>query len=386
MGEKDIKSDASKSAATREESLRAAFYDDDVDVEEEGRVGTTEEILLVPRSRGRKNSKHRFELNKQQKSRGRILVALLVVAVLLGTGVYLLLWVIDTKSEHPWLPSSAPSPESPDSPPSSGTAPQLEIVISAYETSPGSLKAQLDSIKAHPNVGSRNLVVTVYHKDPNLDESSYLQESGVDRVIRLPNVGREGETYLHHMSDRYDSLAEYTLFMQETGHDLGDGGPLPHWANDRLDVFQDRSFISLAHTSWLFTMNCLRHDYVYTPDVMRRIPQVFALATGRICPGDIVVIDGVIDLALSKFSAKGQFIVHRDQVRKQPVRLYQYLDSVISADQSNFVHIGSAQDGNPSQPSNPYFGHVIERSYHMLFDCWDKASPRCRDGCISCVK
>lgn len=33
-------------------------------------------------------------------------------------------------------------------------------------------------------------------------------------VIALPNVGREAHTYLHHLINRYDSLADWTIFCQ----------------------------------------------------------------------------------------------------------------------------------------------------------------------------
>lgn len=32
--------------------------------------------------------------------------------------------------------------------------------------------------------------------------------------LTLPNVGREAHTYLHHLTTRYDSLADYTVFCQ----------------------------------------------------------------------------------------------------------------------------------------------------------------------------
>ncbi len=33
-------------------------------------------------------------------------------------------------------------------------------------------------------------------------------------AVSLPNVGREAHTYLHHIVNRYDSLAEWTIFCQ----------------------------------------------------------------------------------------------------------------------------------------------------------------------------
>ena len=40
------------------------------------------------------------------------------------------------------------------------------------------------------------------------------------KVENLPNVGREGHTYLHHIITNYNNLAEFTTFIQ--------GAPLPH--------------------------------------------------------------------------------------------------------------------------------------------------------------
>ncbi|QDK77666.1 DUF3431 domain-containing protein [Spirosoma sp. KCTC 42546] len=50
------------------------------------------------------------------------------------------------------------------------------------------------------------LTKTVYSKSPDpVSEHT---------VIPLPNVGREAHTYLHHIINRYDSLAEWTVFCQ----------------------------------------------------------------------------------------------------------------------------------------------------------------------------
>jgi hypothetical protein len=44
--------------------------------------------------------------------------------------------------------------------------------------------------------------------------------------IKLPNVGREGGTFLHHIIENYDNLADHTLFLQ--------GNPVDHiWQFDK---------------------------------------------------------------------------------------------------------------------------------------------------------
>lgn len=54
--------------------------------------------------------------------------------------------------------------------------------------------------------------VTVYDKNDRGGESAGNPPAHAT-IIRLPNVGREGHTILHHIVTRYDSLAEVTVFV-----------------------------------------------------------------------------------------------------------------------------------------------------------------------------
>lgn len=44
----------------------------------------------------------------------------------------------------------------------------------------------------------------------------YDKGDGTSRGERLPNIGREAHTYLHHLAERHDNLADVTVFVQ--GH------------------------------------------------------------------------------------------------------------------------------------------------------------------------
>lgn len=50
----------------------------------------------------------------------------------------------------------------------------------------------------------------IYNKGTN--DNFCMTESNL-RVERLPNLGREGHTYLHHIVSNYDSLADITVFL-----------------------------------------------------------------------------------------------------------------------------------------------------------------------------
>ncbi|UFH54940.1 DUF3431 domain-containing protein [Spirosoma sp. KNUC1025] len=73
--------------------------------------------------------------------------------------------------------------------------PALELVV-AHHTE------NLNWLRNLPN----GLQLSVYNKSAE-DETDW-------DVIPLPNVGREAHTYLHHIVNRYDSLADCTIFCQ----------------------------------------------------------------------------------------------------------------------------------------------------------------------------
>lgn len=73
--------------------------------------------------------------------------------------------------------------------------PPLELVVARYHE-------DLAWLRRVP----RNFVVTIYDKSPAVGPAS----------LALPNVGREAHTYLHHLAERHESLAELTVFVQ--GH------------------------------------------------------------------------------------------------------------------------------------------------------------------------
>jgi len=56
--------------------------------------------------------------------------------------------------------------------------------------------------------------VTVYNKGP--DNLYYIPQ---DKVIKCENLGREGATYIKHILDNYDSLDDYTFFLQGKNYD-----------------------------------------------------------------------------------------------------------------------------------------------------------------------
>ena len=106
----------------------------------------------------------------------------------------------------PELTPSQSATSSPSLPPTPDTRP-LDIVIAHYNESLTWLSSYSDC-------------VSVYSKGqppPN---------PGVFREAKpLPNVGRESHSYLYHILNNYDNLADVTLFLQGDINEVNDGTP-----------------------------------------------------------------------------------------------------------------------------------------------------------------
>jgi hypothetical protein len=82
----------------------------------------------------------------------------------------------------------------------------VEIVVARC----GEDVAWVDALRAH---GFR---VTVYDKTPAA------RGGALAGAVPLANVGREADTWLHHLVERYETLTDVTIFLQ--------GDPFPHFA------------------------------------------------------------------------------------------------------------------------------------------------------------
>lgn len=98
-------------------------------------------------------------------------------------------------------------------------------VSSSPSLPPTPISRPVDLVIAHYNeplewLSSFSRLATVYSKGELPKEPSIYRE-----VKILPNWGRESHTYLHHIVQNYDTLADVTLFLQGNIHDENDGTP-----------------------------------------------------------------------------------------------------------------------------------------------------------------
>jgi len=141
---------------------------------------------------------------------------------------------------------------------------ELEVVLAQYDE---------DLSWAAPYENVR----TVYCKG----SSKCVQDS-----IPLPNVGREGHTFLHHIVHNYDKLAKWTVFSQAgepsfgyKGHRGGGGGHMLHGASFE-DYLLHPQRAGAKDPDALFLMT----SKVHMPTMSHALRSTFQISEGQVMP------------------------------------------------------------------------------------------------------
>lgn len=210
----------------------------------------------------------------------------------------------------------------------------FEIVVARYSE-------DLEWTKPYSNF------VTIYNKG---DETDY-------DFIPLPNIGREAHTYLHHIVNNYDNLAEYTCFLQGNPYD-------PHTPN--LDKYLDYAINSnelIPDFIWL-SSRMVESDFEYEREPYHKIfPNIkFAYKT-------IFGVDPTDDKFI--FGSGAQFTISKSNILKRPLEFYQNVLSIF--DYSEDTEIGKKLLGNPGSndpycPNNPEISLQLERLWGYIFN------------------
>lgn len=183
-------------------------------------------------------------------------------------------------------------------------------------------------------------------------------ESDVEGSIKLKNIGREAHTYLHHIVNNYDNLADYTVFLQ--------GDPInPH--SPRIHLFLqhiiDRN--KLQPFFWV-SERIVESDFEYIREPYHKIfPNIkFAYET---------VFGEKPKVKTFTFGAGAQFCVSRERIRRRSKEFYQKILDIFEYDREELNEIALKLLGNPGinekfLPLNPELGLQMERFWGFVFD------------------
>jgi hypothetical protein len=230
----------------------------------------------------------------------------------------------------------------------------LDIIVSMYKEDTGETAAQIKELLAlDPIREVEEVTVTIYVKDRNADTEAIKAATGADEVVQLSNYGREGGTFLTHIIMNFDYLARHTMFVQAKMHSFDEA------KNKINDYFINNT--GVLNLGFLEGCECVACKDPWDQERrFPRLPQLYSALNGKMCPKHITL------------SYLGQMIVSAERIRSRPRQIYKHLRAVLESDMEHFIHDDPRQEwAFADDPSEPYFGHTLERSWMVLWGCED---------------
>ncbi|KAG9192138.1 hypothetical protein G6011_10872 [Alternaria panax] len=226
----------------------------------------------------------------------------------------------------------------------------LEVVISMYKERAEDVAALIAKLESMPQMSQA--LITIYLKDSEADERQIKQETNAHEVIKLPNVGREAETYLNHIVNRWDSLAERTVFLQAGVHNPREFYPF----FERYFRANQTGFFNLGWSGILCSSDDCGDKRGWQDET-----SLFSNIQSRIdnSPRENVLL-----------SYKGQFVVTAARIRGIDKAIYDELWQLF-IDENSWAHQEPYLQGRPDSMSQPWFGYATERIWNVLSQCSD---------------
>ncbi|KAE9379475.1 hypothetical protein N431DRAFT_553678 [Stipitochalara longipes BDJ] len=240
---------------------------------------------------------------------------------------------------------------------------RFEIVISMYDESPSDIHTLFSALKSTTLLSTLTPTVTLYTKNPTHAvpslQSKLKAQTGADRVEHLENRGREGGTYLHHIVNHWDELAEQTMFIQAHAHNIRELIP-------RINSYlvADSGFLSLGFAG--VSCRCGRcGDRWGWEDKAGVVPGLYERIYGVPCEDETPIL----------LTYKGQFVASARRLRGIPKAIYEDLLKTITSNSTSAGEVGSKEKDpeggvvGEDTPENPHFGFAMERIWGLLGQC-----------------
>jgi len=231
-------------------------------------------------------------------------------------------------------------------------ASRFDIVISMHKESPSSVKQMLESIQKIRFLSMISPNVTIYTKNSSSDLESLKLETGAATVERLDNLGRKGATYLHHIVNKWDSLAEQTIFIQAHAHNMRELIP-------RIDSYlvPETGMLSLGFTGVTCDCETCGDRWGWT-DTFSLTPALYTKIYKKPCDSKTPIL----------LSYNGQFVASARRIRGVDRNIYKVLLDAITS-QTGWIHDPNLIGDVTSTPDNPFFGFTLERIWGLLLQC-----------------
>jgi hypothetical protein len=174
--------------------------------------------------------------------------------------------------------------------------------------------------------------------------------TGANNVIQLPNIGREGETYLHHINTHWDNLAKHTMYLPADTH-------FSREFYRRVRNFFDPNRTGFLSLMWSYPCDCAECGNQFSwHDIAGLFPKYYQ------------EIHNSTNCTNVLFSYKGTFIVSAARTRGVRKTMYEELWQAF-VDENSWAHQQNFTLGRPDSMSAPDFGFTMERMWGLLLQC-----------------
>lgn len=192
----------------------------------------------------------------------------------------------------------------------------------------------------------------VYNKGSNED----FEKKNVYKTINLPNLGREAHTYLYHIINNYDNLADINVFLPgsvDTNHKMFKKEMYATKIIDYIEKYKNAVFLSFGKPKnnnileefYDFKMD----EYVSTTVENKNINNETILRKSKYRPYHKWFNNNFGDISVPYFIYHGIFSVNKQDILSKPKKYYENLLKLVD------------------DHSNPEDGHFFERSWAAIF-------------------
>lgn len=234
---------------------------------------------------------------------------------------------------------------------------KLDIVVSINSEEPAKVGWNLKEIRAIKAFSGLDPNVVVYFRNPKLDQLSVKKNTEAASVKGLGSTGGDDDTYLSHIVEQWDDLAEHTLFLNGAFKDLPK-------VKSRIEDFFKPSTGVLSLGAGYGSCSCGSCKDPWGNDDLSRVPGIFSAVYSELCPPSNVLL-----------SSSGQFLVSAKRIRGTPKHTYEHLKTLLESDKKHWIH---KEAKSIDEPDHPSFGRVMEKSWMIAFKCVD---PRLAQSC-----
>lgn len=186
----------------------------------------------------------------------------------------------------------------------------IDIIISYYNSREfeNFLEYVIDNIDC-------DYKVIIYNKsnDVNYNSNSNSNSNSNYNIIKLSNIGREGETYLNHIIQNYDNLNEYTLFIQ----DDTDNHIINHvtFLNKVKEIINQNQKFKMFETSWRKGDSSIKRTIIDGCFNLCTLPSNDSMKVA--CELHGIILPKIYTTETCAF-----FICHKDIILKNPKEFY----------------------------------------------------------------